>query len=119
MNRKTLVRAALAASLLAVGTTTGTTAFAQADNSNSASDPSYYGSWYYWSPLAPSGTVEVWTPRDYVTPRWYVYGPTVTYRGPAYYDSWTYYSTPHSPSYTASATVNTQPGYMGPRDAKP
>jgi len=114
MNRKNLVRTAIAASLLAIGTS----AFAQADNSNSATDPSYYGSWYYWNPVAPSGTVEVWTYRDYSTPRWYRYGPTVTYHGPAYYDSWTYYSTPTRPSYSASATI-TQPGYMGPRDAKP
>ncbi len=51
MNRKNLVRSLVAASLLAIGTG----AFAQADNSNSASDPTYYGSWYYWNPRASVG----------------------------------------------------------------
>ena len=114
MNRKNLVRSLVAASLLAMGTG----AFAQADNSNSASDPTYYGSWYYWNPVHPSGTVEAWTYRDYATPRWYVYGPTVTYHGPAYYDNWAYYNTPQGSSITAMGTI-TQPGYMGPRDVKP
>jgi len=117
MTRKNLVRSLVAASLLAAGTG----AFAQADNSNSASDPTYYGSWYYWNPLQPSGTVEVWTYRDYATPRWYVYGPTVTYRGPAVYDGWRYYDPPGVTYYTYPAEtplgIVTDPAYMGPRDA--
>ena len=115
MKRKNLVRSLVAASLLAVGTG----AFAQADNSNSSTDPTYYGSWYYWNPVAPrTGTVEVWTYRDYATPRWYVYGPSVSYHGPAYYDSWSYYQPPQGSTVTAMGTM-TQPGYMGPRDVKP
>ena len=42
MNRKNWVRSLIAASLLAVGTG----AYAQADNSNSSTDPTYYGGWY-------------------------------------------------------------------------
>ena len=111
MTRQHRIRTLVGAALLAVGTG----AFAQADNSNSATDPTYYGSWYFWNP-APRASVEVWTYHDYTTPRWYVYGPTVTYRGPAYYDNWYYYNPPSNA--TAMGTI-TQPGYMGPRDAKP
>jgi hypothetical protein len=112
IKRKNFVRTAIAASLMAIGTA----AFAQADNTNSASDPTYYGSWYYWNPFVSSPTVEVYTYRDYSTPRWYLYGPRANYHGPGYYDSWAYYDTPTNPSWSASASLGTQPGYMGPRD---
>ena len=110
MTRKNRIRTMIGAALLAVGTG----AFAQADNSNSVSDPSYYGSWYYFNPL-PRANVEVWTYRDYASPRWYTYGPSVTYHGPAYYDSWYYYNSPSRGSVTALGTI-TDPAYMGPRD---
>ena len=113
IKRKNFVRTAVAASLMALAGA----AFAQEDNSNSATDPTYYGSWYYWNPLVTApGDVEVYTYRDYWTPRWYLYGPRATYHGPGYYDRWAYYDTPSNPSWSASASLGTQPGYMGPRD---
>jgi hypothetical protein len=51
-----------------------------------------------------------------------VYGPTVTWRGPAYYEEWRYYDAPvryyPSPSVTPLGTI-TDPSYMGPRDVTP
>ena len=110
MTNRHRIRTLVGAALLAVGTS----AFAQSDNSNSATDPTYYGSWYYFTP-APSASYEVWTYRDYASPRWHVYGPRTTYYGPAYYDSWYYFRPPQSGSVTALGTI-TDPAYMGPRD---
>jgi hypothetical protein len=110
MTNRNRIRTLVGAALLAVGTG----AFAQADNSNSATDPTYYGAWYYFD-ATPGATVETWTYRDYVTPRWHVYGPTVTYYGPAYYDSWYYFRPPQSGTVTALGTI-TDPAYSGPRD---
>jgi hypothetical protein len=117
MNR-TMIRHGLGAALAAAMLAAGGNAFAQADNTNSASDPTYYGSWYWWHPrtVAPR-----YGRDDDATRRVYIYGPTVTYRGPAFYDSWSYYNPPGVTYYTYPAETPlgliTDPAYMGPRDA--
>ena len=109
------IRTVLAAALLAASTG----ALAQADNTNSATDPTYYGGWHWWN---PSTAPRVYREEDYSTPRVYIYGPTVTYRGPAYYEQWRYYDPPvtyfPAPGTTPLGTV-TAPDYMGPRDVTP
>lgn len=119
MNVK-LIRQGIGAALAATMLAAGGSAFAQADNSNSATDPTYYGSWYWWNP-APVAT-PYWRDHDYASPSVTVYGPTVTWRGPAYYEEWRYYDAPvryyPSPSVTPLGTI-TDPSYMGPRDVTP
>ena len=119
MNRK-LIRHGIGAALAAALLGAGGSAIAQADNTNSASDPTYYGSWYWWH---PQPATRYWRNDFDATPRVYIYGPTVTYRGPAVYDSWRYYDPPGVTYYTYPAEtplgIVTDPTYMGPRDATP
>ena len=119
MNRKNTLRHALGAALAASMLAAGGSALAQADNTNSATDPTYYGSWFWWNPAQDT---RYWRHDIDATPRVYVYGPAVTYTGPAYYESWRYYDPPVTFYTYPSATplgVVTEPGYMGPRDVTP
>jgi hypothetical protein len=109
------LRAVVAAASLVAAAAAG----AQADNTNSATDPTYYDAWYGFHPVP---TTPYWRDSEFNEPRRYAYGPATHSRGPAYYESWRYYDSPPryyaSPSVTPLGTV-TQPGYMGPRDVRP
>jgi hypothetical protein len=88
--KRTLLGTLVAATMLTAGG-----AYAQADNSNSATDPTYYDSYYTfsWHPYAP-----YWREGYAPAPRYYVFGSRDHYRGPAYYDRWYYYNPPTYPS---------------------
>lgn len=115
IRNRTAWRAVVAAVALAAAANAG----AQADNTNSATDPTYYDSYYGFRPLPSSPYAR---DADFNVPRQYIYGPSSHSRGPAYYEPWRYYDQPPiviaSPGVTPLGTV-TQPGYMGPRDVKP
>lgn len=109
------LRAFAAAACLAAAAT----ASAQADNSNSATDPTYYDAYYGFNPL-PAAPFSRDT--EFNVPHEFVYGPSSHARGPAYYEPWRYYDQPPiivaEPGVTPLGTV-TAPGYMGPRDVTP
>ena len=118
MNR-TILRYSLCAIAAAACLAAAATASAQADNSNSATDPTYYDAYYGFRPLPPAPYAR---DDDFTVRRDFVYGPSSHSRGPAYYEPWRYYNQPPiivaSPSVTPLGTV-VQPGYMGPRDVRP
>ncbi|MEO8484821.1 MAG: hypothetical protein ABI585_00645 [Betaproteobacteria bacterium] len=109
----------LGALLAALFFTAGGPAFAQSDNTNSATDPTYYDSWYYF--YAPPSS-PYWRDGDFERRQWYAYAPSSHARGPAYYESWRYYDAPTryypAPGVTPLGTV-TAPGYSGPRAVTP